>query len=294
MRILLLIILGFLWSARLAAIKAAALSGIALHVTLSVAVIGIVLIFSGASLWRRSFPPVDRRSVGFYAISGVFGFILPFFLENLVSPHLEVFLFVVIISLMPIMTVLLALVFGLERPRRRQVIAIGLGFLTAVLVALDMEAPDATGVEGNRLFWIVAAFAVPLIYALNTLFVATRWPPGPDAIHVAQAQAAIVGVAALVAGVATNGVAEWGTATQNLPAILAIILCEAFALLLYLRITRDFGASFVAQANYASMVFAALLGFALFGDRLGWMTVLAGVVLIVSLRLNQAGAKPSL
>tara|TARA_R110002074_G_scaffold764_3_gene4454 strand:- start:7683 stop:8576 length:894 start_codon:yes stop_codon:yes gene_type:complete len=290
MRLTLLIVLGFLWSARLAAIKAASLSGIPLHVTISVAVLGIALAFTMVSLARRSWPPLDRSALIFYLLSGIFGFILPFVIENVVGPRLPVFLFVVIISTMPVLTILLASVLGVERPERKQVIAVALGFLTAILIAVD-----ARGAGQNinvDLIWIMIGFSVPVVYAANTIFIASRWPQSPDAVHVANAQAVIVGLSALVVGTVTGGISEWTTAARNTPAILAIISCEALALLVYLKLARDHGASYVAQANYISMLFAAALGFVLFGENLSWLSIVAAMLLILALRIGRRSVSP--
>ena len=280
MHIILLVFLGFLWSARLAAIKAAALSGIPLHVTVSIAVIGIAIAFTAVSAARKSWPPLDRAAVIFYIISGVVGFILPFLLENIVAPKMAVFLFAVIISTMPIMTILLAAILGLERPSRKQTMAIGLGFITAVLIALD--APDSDTPFRISSVWVLIGFSVPLVYAINTLFIASRWPKSPDTMHVAHAQAVIIGLAALAVGSMSGGIVEWKEASRNLVAIFAIVGCEALALVVYLKITRDHGASFVSQANYISIFFAALLGFVLFQDQIGWLSVSAGFVLVMA------------
>ncbi|MEP1611867.1 MAG: EamA family transporter [Roseobacter sp.] len=109
----------------------------------------------------------------------------------------------------------------------------------------------------------------------------------PNAIHVANAQAVIVGVSILVVGTATGGISEWTTVALNTPAILAITSCEALALLVYLKLARDHGAGYVAQANYISMLFAAALGFVLFEENLSWLSVFAAVLLIVALRIGR-------
>lgn len=284
MRLGLLIFLGFLWSARLSAIKAAGLADIPLHVAVSVSVIGIALTFSIISLVRRSWPPMDRPALAFYLLSGIFGFILPFWLENLVGVRLPVFIFVVIISMMPVLTILLASILGVEKPDRRQVAAIGLGFLTAILIAIDARGANQS-IEID-LTWILIGFLVPVVYAANTIFVASRWPKSPDALHVANAQAVIVGISVLIVGGATNGISEWTTAARNMPALLAIIVFEALALLVYLKLARDHGASYVAQANYISLLFAAALGFILFGETLSWLAITAAALLVFALRMG--------
>ena len=285
-KIALLILLGFLWSARLAAIKAAGLSGIPVHVTISLSVLGVAILLSALAIQRGTWPPTDKSTVRFYILSGALGFILPFILENLAAPHLSVFAFMIIIATMPILTLLLSAVLKIEKPEWRQYVAIGLGFGVAILIAGDTVGNAMT--QGAEWVWIVLAFGVPLLYAVNTLFIASRWPSSADAVHVAHAQALIISVAAIVGSVATGAISEWYLAELNVPAIAGIAFFEALALLVFLKTTRDYGATFVSLANYVSIVFAAILGAFLFGDRLTWLSAAAAVVLILSLSVNQS------
>jgi len=286
-KIALLVLLGFLWSARLTAIKAAGLSGIPVHVTISLAVLGVAVLFSALAVKRGAWPPVDKSTLRFYFLSGALGFILPFILENLVAPHLPVFVFIVIIATMPLMTLFLAVMLKIEKPERRQYIAIGLGFGVALLIAGDAVGGSVV----QDWTWVTLAFGVPLLYAVNTLFIASRWPSSADALHVAHAQALIVSIAVIIGNVATGAIDQWHLAELNIPAIAGIVFFEGFALLVYLKITRDHGATFVSMANYVSMVFAAILGALLFGDQLTWLSVAAAAVLIISLSVNQLKSK---
>lgn len=285
LKISLLILLGFLWSARLSAIKAAGLSGVPVHVTVSLSVFGIALVFAMLAVVRRSWPPLNRETLLFYVLSGVFGFILPFFLESLVAPNLPIFVFLVIISTMPIVTLIAAILLKIERPGLMQFGAIGLGFFVALMIAWD-TAHTATGAEPNWT-WILIAFGVPVLYAGNSLFVASRWPKSINATQVACAQALILSIAVLLGSLATGTTADWPLAARNVPAILGIIGFEALALLVYLKITRDYGATFMSLANYIAMVFAAVLGVFLFDDHLTWLSVTAAVFLVASLSLIQ-------
>lgn len=285
LKVTLLILLGFLWSARLTAIKAAGLSGIPVHVTIILSTIGIAFLFSFLAVAKRSWPPLDTIAVRFYILSGLFGFILPFILENLVARHLTVFLFIVIIATMPIMTLILATVLRIERLSLFQYIAIGLGFLVALLIALDTAGGEPS--DRPDWLWLIIACGVPLLYAGNTLFVASRWPPSAEATHVAQAQALIVSFAAVAGSLMTGSFEEWHQASNNLPAISGIAFFEGAALLVYLKITRDYGATFVSLANYVAMVFAALLGTIMFGDQLTWLSIFAAILLVLSLTINQ-------
>ncbi|MEM0909217.1 MAG: DMT family transporter [Pseudomonadota bacterium] len=284
MRFGLLALLGLFWSVRLTAMKSAGLAGVHPDVVISIAAIGIAGFFSLAALWRRRLPPTSPAALRFYAMSAAAGFIAPFFLESVIAPNLPVFIFIVIIATMPLITLALSVVSQVEALDGRNVAAAVLGFVAAAILLFD----TAMGPDGNEaeLFWALAAFGVPLLYACNTVYVAARWPAGPDALDVAFAQAAVVSVAAAAGWLVLGDTARLGTAAFDVWALGLIILSEGFALLIYLHLVRSLGASFVALANYLSIFFAALLGRWLFGDPLTVLALLAAGVLLAALALR--------
>ncbi len=145
MKYALLILLGSLWAARLSAIKWAGLSGIPAFVTVTLAIFGVVIVLILMAIARRTWPPLSRATLVFYVLSGSFGFVLPFFLEAVIAPHLPVFVFIVIIATMPLLTQILAVAVGLERPNLTQVAVVIAGFAISGLVIWDSTgAADGT------------------------------------------------------------------------------------------------------------------------------------------------------
>lgn len=281
----LLIFLGLLWSVRLSAIKAAGTSGVPIHVVVSFSALGIALFFSLVAFMNRDWPPLDREALGFYGLSGVLGFLAPFTLETAVGPHLPVFIFVVIIATMPFFTFALSTLAGQEPLQWFPLFAIGLGFVGTVAILWDISFIASAG--NASVYWIAAAFGVPLFYAINTVFVATRWPSHASPVNVAQAQAFIVTTAALVGSAVSGATADWRLVSLNIPAVSLIVLGEGLALVVYLRIARDYGATYVSFANYVSIVFAALIGVVWFGDQLTVLTIGAALIIITSVAVYQ-------
>ncbi len=287
MKVAMLVLLGFLWAVRIVAIKAAGLSGIPVDVVIIVTALGLALLFSFRAVVVSDWPPIDRQVLGFYALSGLLGFLAPFALETAVAPHLPVFVFIVVIATMPIMALLLSALAGSETLSGRAILAVLLGFVCAVAILWDTSVGPAGSVS---MWWVGAAFGVPLLYALNTVFVARRWPDGVGATQVAHAQALIIGVAALLGTLTSGHLDALSLALLDPLALGVIVMGEALALLVYLRITRDHGATWVSFANYISMVFGAVLGFVLFGDQIGVLTAVAALGIVASISLYQRPA----
>lgn len=281
----LLVSLGLLWATRLSAIKSAGLSGIPVHVVVGVSIIGIAILFTAVALMRGNWPPLSKATTLFYILSGLFGFILPFTLESQVAPHLPVFVLVVIIATMPIVTLAISAVVGRQALSRSTITAVLLGFVGSVFLIWDTAQPSQKG--GTDMIWMAIAFGVPILYAANTVFIATKWPIAADAMQVAHAQALIFSLAVLAGGLTMGGLPVWTEASLNLHAMALIVFCEGGALMLYLKIARDHGAIYVSFANYISMLFAAIIGAYFFGDQLTWLDALSAAVIIGSVVLFQ-------
>lgn len=285
LKLTLLLLLGLLWSIRLAAIKAAGVAGIPPHIVVVLSALGIAIFFSCIALLRNNWPPLDSRQIRFYLLSGTLGFLAPFILESLVAVHLPVFVFVVIIASMPIFTFVLSSLIAKEPLQLLPSIAVTLGFVGAITILRDGSSP--TQPNDADMHWIALAFGVPILYALNTVFISKRWPQKTSAVHVAHAQALIVFVAALAGSGLSFGLEGWDKPSLNLPAIGLIIMGEGLGLLTYLRITRDYGATYVSFANYVSMAFAAAIGLLVFQDQLTWLTLAGSFAIIFSIALFQ-------
>ena len=283
MKFVLLILLGCLWSVRLAAMKSAGQSGIPPLVVAPVSILGIALFYSTVAAARRKWPPFRPDAVAFYVLSGILGFVLPFLLEIFVAPQLPLFIFVVIISTMPILTTILAALTGVETVNLKGVAAVLLGFGAAIIVIWDTAE---LSVDPVSWLWFLAAFAVPALYAVNTVFVASRWLKQVDAISVAHGQAIIVSTATLAGSAISGSIYDWHLVTSNIPAISLIGVGEGLALLVYLKLTRDYGPSLVSFANFISLFFAAVIGAVFFDDGFTWLSALAGLLLVAALTMR--------
>ncbi len=285
-RVALLCLLGLLWAVRIASIKAAGLAGVPGHVTVLVMALGLAAIFTVRAFVARDWPPMDRSVIGFYGATALLGFLAPFAVEAVVAPRLPVFVLTVVIATMPILALVLSAATGGERLTGRSILSVSLGFACA----LALLAGGAADADSASWVWIAAAFGVPLCYAANTVFVASRWPARAEALHVAQAQAVIVAVAALLGSLATGKLGDLRLAALHAPALALIVAGEALALLVYLRITRVDGATWVSFANYVSMAFGAAIGALAFGDAVTPLTVAAALGIAASVALYRRPA----
>lgn len=125
---------------------------------------------------RRNLPPVNTRTLEYYAVSalvGVAGSNLIFFSA---VPHVGAGFVALTISLPPLLTYVGALALKMERFQivRATGVAAALAGV-GVLAARKLSAPDAD------VFWILLALVGPILLAIGNLYRTRRWPEGVSA-----------------------------------------------------------------------------------------------------------------
>ena len=281
----LLLCLGLGWAVRLAAIKWTSTSGWPPHAAIQVVVVVLAVTLTIANLLRRRPPPLTRRALTFYTVSGCLGFLLPFSLELIVAEHLSVFMLTIVVTTVPIWTLLIAMAIRVERFSWRKSIGTLAGFAAAATIVIDIAGQ---GGQAGDIGWIALAFIIPVVYALFSLFVAARWPKNLDALQVANGQTVLITL------VAAGGWAIGAFRIDQVPdpdqiaSLAVIIVAEFTGLMLYLRIARDYGATFVSLANYLAIGFGAAIGVLVFGDAIGVLSVAGAIGLIVALSVARS------
>lgn len=293
LRYSLLLFLGLGWAVRLAAIKWTSASGWPPDATVQIVVVVMAVVLTVANLLRRRPPPLTRRALTFYAVSGLLGFLLPFSLELIVAAHLSVFMLTIVVTTVPIWTLLIAMAIRVERFSWRKSIGTLAGFAAAAVIVIDLTGQ---GDQAGDIRWIALAFTIPVVYALFALFVAARWPRNLDALQAANGQMVLISFVT-VGGWAIGALRiDQAPAPDQIASLAVIIVTEFTGLMLYLRIARDYGATFVSQANYLAIGFGAAIGVVVFGDAIGALSVAGAVGLVIALsvaRTPPAKAPPA-
>ncbi len=136
-------------------------------------VTGAAFLLLLVSALRRQLPPVNRRTIEYYAVSafaGVAGANLLFFSA---IPHVGAGFVALTITLPPLLTYLGALALRLEGFQALRALGVLSALAgTVVLAARKLSAPDA------EQFWILLTLAGPVLLAIGNLYRTLRWPSG--------------------------------------------------------------------------------------------------------------------
>lgn len=226
--------------------------------------------------------PLSGRYLRYFLLSGFLSVALPNVVLFIVMPPLGAGLSSVVYTLPPILTLLMAMAVGIERPDRWRAAGIGLGFAGALMIVGprgSLPSPDLAG-------WMALAFLMPVSVAAGNVYRTAAWPPGAKPLALAAGTmlggAAWVALALLATGTAAD-LPKLGLA----PGLAALqIAVTAFTYILYFRLQVVAGPVYLSQIGYVATAVGLGTGTLVFGERYsawiwgGAAVIVAGVLLV--------------
>lgn len=207
--------------------------------------------------------PLSRRHLMFFLICGLLGTALPNSLSYTAYQHLSVGVMSIVIALVPMMTLLLALPLGVERPDPRRMAGLGLGTGALLLIVL----PDASLPEAGQAIWVALPVITSLAYAGENIYIATSRPPGVDALTILCGLfwgALILLTPVMLLSDAWFDITRFGPPEQAIIATTALHLLAYFG---FIWLIGQAGPVFAAQVAYVVTGSGVILGMIIYGER---------------------------
>lgn len=258
-----LLITGVAWGLSFSLAKIAVDGGAhPLGVTLWQALLGALLLMAIAVARRRPVP-LSAGLPTLYLICALLGTVIPGVLFFYAARHVPAGVLSITVTLVPILTVLLAALLGVERLVLGRIMGLLFGFLAVLLlVAPEESLPDAAAAP-----WVLAACAASACYAAENLVIALRMPPSVSPFSVATGMFVVSGVILMPVVVWTDtfvslawpwGAAEW--------AIVAMSAISALAYSLFIYLVNRAGPVFASQVAYVVTLSGVAWGIAIFSE----------------------------
>jgi len=196
---------------------------------------GAALILMIVAALRRDLPPVNARTLEYYAVSALVGVAGSNLIFVSAVSHVGAGFVALIISLPPLLTYVGALALRMERFQTVRAAGVAAALVGAgVLAARKLAAPDADS------FWILLALVGPVLLAIGNLYRTLRWPKGVSADALAPGMLVAAAIMLLAAGI-LPGFSLVVPMDSKLPLILiavqAVIFAGMFLLLFMLQKT---------------------------------------------------------
>ncbi len=280
----LLIAAGLAWGITFSLAKIATVGGVhPIALNFWQALLGFVFLLLYLVLRGRQLPFTWNHLV-FYTLCGLLGTALPGTLLFFAARSLPAGILSIAIAFVPILTAAIAFSIGIERAAASRFLGIFLGAIAVVLIV----APEGSLPDPGSTPWVLVALAAALCYALESLYISLRMPPGSDALTV------LCGL--FFTGSVMTGCVAVATGTFTTPAFpftvveAAVVLMAAINVLAYgafIYLVAAAGPVFASQMAYLVTVSGVAWGIALFGEQhSGWIWT-AMLVMIAGLALVQ-------
>jgi drug/metabolite transporter (DMT)-like permease len=274
-----LLLLGTIWGATPAFVKHLGAIGWPPLLIATCAGVGSTLVLAAVCRLRGIAVPVTRAHLRHYAVTGLFGLAL----ANLVSftslQHVPAGFFSLLVPLSPMLTVLGAALIGLEPATRRRMLGTALG-LSGVLLAMS---PGAALPNPHLLPWALLAALTPLCYAASNLLAVRLAPRGAPPLALATGTLA-AGTVQVAAFAAVSGQLQMPP-LEGLGVSAAQGVVTALAFMIYFRSLGAHGGVITSQTGYVVTLTGLAWGWALFGERPGWLTIPAAALVFAGLAL---------
>lgn len=228
----------------------------------------------------RGIPGLGRRQVEFCLVNGLFGAAIPHTIMFGSLQFVSAGIMSVVLSTIPILTYLLALLMRLEPFQAIRAAGIGFGFAGALVILLPGLAP-AGGATGPDSPWALGlAFLAPLLYSAASIYSTVRRPPGAQSTGLAGGMLLTAGIILLPVALLTDSFHPiWRLApVDGLILLHAGIATGCFAG--YFLTLRLAGPVYFSQSAYVLLASGLVWGMLVHGERHAPETW-AGIGLIV-------------
>ncbi len=135
--------------------------------------LGAALVTFVAAVATRQLPSLQRKDFRLYLLLGTLGTAVPITLIVFVAPKVPAGAIALGLTLVPILTYGIAVLFRIDRIRLLRIAGVLVGLAGILLVLL----PDQSLPEPGMAPWLLMAFGAPLCWALSNVCIAIRRPP---------------------------------------------------------------------------------------------------------------------
>ena len=226
--------------------------------------LGTALVTFVAAVATRQLPSLRRKYLRFYLVLGTLGTAVPITLLAFAAPKVPAGAIALGLTLEPILTYGIAVLFRIDHIRLLRIAGILLGLAGILLVLLPSQSLPEPGMAP----WLLMAFGAPLCWACCSVYVAILRPPESRSIPLTCGKYFAAAILMLPVMAVTD---SWwifdATMTDGDWALIGTIVISAIFLVLTFEIIRMAGPVFLSTYGY----FGTLMG-------LGWAALYFGEV----------------
>ena len=275
--IALLFILSSLWALHFSLVKLVEADDSPLTILVSLLAVLCFLFFILLFFQKKLFKFTFRKSL-FFSVAGMLAYVIPLSVEFVVAPKIEAGILTLIISVVPVFTLIVIWIFRLLNITTKLVIGTLSGLVGLVIL---LYGNNYNNTSAN--IWAVYALIIPLSYAFDAIFMEKFWPRNLDSTQVAfgESIASLIFVILLSIfyGNELYDHYQWLT-VPNFWILAFVTFIEVW---LFFFILNKVGAVFVNLSSYLVMPAGFLWGFLIFGETFTFIKFISTLLIGISI-----------
>ena len=273
--IALLFILSSLWALHFSLVKLVDADDSPLTILVALLAVLCALFFILLLFQNKLFKFTLKKSL-FFSVAGMFAYIIPLSVEFIVAPKIEAGILTLIVSAVPVFTLMVIWIFRLLNVTIKLVIGT-LSGLAGLLILFYGNNNTSISI------WAVYALIIPLSYAFDAIFMEKFWPRNLDSTQVAfgESTASLIFVILLSIfyGNKYYDHFQWFT----IPSFWILAFVTFIEVWLFFYILNKVGAVFVNLSSYLVMPAGFLWGFLIFGETFTFIKFISTLLICISI-----------
>lgn len=274
---LLLFVLSTLWALHFSLVKLVDADKNPLSILVPLLVVLTILFYFVLNFNNQLFKFTFRKSI-FFTVAGIFAYVVPLYVEFLVAPKMDSGILVLIVSSVPVFTLIIVWIFRLLDVNVRLILGTFFG-----LVGISIIILGDTNKSVN--FWALLALIVPLSYSFDAIFMEKYWPNELNTFQVAFGEC----FASLVLLIIFNFLFDANFSEYiywiSLPSFWLLTFVTFIEISLFFYILKIRGAVFINLGSYLVMPAGFLWGFIIFGETFTLVKLVCTLLIISSIFL---------
>ena len=262
LNVCLLFILSSLWALHFSLVKLVDADQNPFSILIPLLLILCILFFCILKFFNKLFKFTYRKSF-FFIVAGTFAYVVPLSVEFLVAPKIDAGILTLIVSSVPVFTLLIVWQFRLLNVNLRLILGTLSGLIGISLIVLG-------NINNSLNLWLIVSIIVPLSYAFNAVFMEKYWPSNLNSLQMAFGECLtsfifVLFLNFLIKGHLTNSIieyAEW----LFMPIFWILTFVTFLEVSLYFFLLNRIGAVFINIGSYLVMPAGFLWGFVIFGE----------------------------
>lgn len=227
------------------------------------------------------FVPTAHKARYFLIVAAV-SYAIPNLLMFSAVSHLGAGYTSIMFTLSPVFTLMLSLIFKVQRPSPLGIAGIAVGFVGAVMVA----ATRGEAGQPADLFWVAVGLLIPVSLATGNIYRTFDWPEGTAPTELA-AGSNLASAAMLLAGLlAVEGPSSFAT-LAHVPWVTVAQIASASAMFaVFFRLQVVGGPVYLSQIGYVGAAVGLIAGVLFLGEHYRLLTWIGGLVIVAGVAMT--------